>query len=164
MPEHVVHADVHRPAGQIQSRLGLLRHGLGLAAAQPRRKAFGGLEQTAIRTAQADREQPLVLRGALEQRPESRDVAARHRGGDRVRQRIGQQRAAAVQIAAEPAQRDLVEQRHRERGGDDQRHHQRQQEAQLQPQRAQRWPARVRRLDNGGHGQRSYLIGIFGRI
>jgi hypothetical protein len=67
----------------------------------------------------------------------SRPAARHQRLGHRVRQRIGHQQAAAVEVAAEPAQRHLVEQRHRQRRGQHQRGRQRQQETQLQAQRTQ---------------------------
>jgi hypothetical protein len=135
---HLVHADVHAAAGQGELRATFLGHVEGVAAAQLRREALGGHQQFAARAAQADRVEALVLRRAFEQRAQALAAMRQQRFGDGVAERVGHQHAAAVEVAAEPAQRDLVEQRHRQRGRQHQHQRQRQQEAQLQAQRTQR--------------------------
>ena len=113
----VLHAHVHRAAGQGQARFGLRRELAASRAGQAVREAVGALQQPAVRAAQAEREQALVLRRAVEQRPQPRSLLRRQGVGDRIRQRVGHQHAAAVQVAAEPAQRHLVHQRHGQVGG-----------------------------------------------
>ena len=90
---------------------GCSRCGLRLAAAQVLRKARGAAQQRAVERAQADRVQALVLHRAVEQRLQALHARFAHRRADRVGQRVGDQRAARVQVAREPAQGQLIHQR-----------------------------------------------------
>lgn len=106
------------------------------APARPRRTGFLENDPSSATSpfgiTQADGEKPFVLRSAVEQGLKASRLV-RHQGlGEGIGQRIGHEHATAVQVAAEPAQRDLIHQRRREIGRGDQRRHQRQQEPQLQ--------------------------------
>ena len=107
-----------------------------ICAARSQSRSFGkaarGVQQLLLGRAQPDGHQPLVLDGAVEQRLQLAAARVGQGVGDRVGQRVVDQRAAHVQVAREPAQRQPVHQRQRQvgRGREDQ--DQRHQEAQLQ--------------------------------
>jgi hypothetical protein len=89
-------------------------------------------QQLVLARAQRDRHQPLVARRAVEQRLQASRRAIGQRVLDGVGQRRGHQVAARVEVAREPAQRQLVHQRQDHQRGNDQRDQQRDQEPQLQ--------------------------------
>ena len=132
---HVMHAHVHRAASQGQARLRLRSEFCRLGAGQLDRKAARTLQQAIIRAAQADRDEPLALDRAVEQLSQAIQLVRRQGVGHGIRQRTGHQHTARVQVAAEPAQRDLVHQRYGQVGRRDQRRDQRQQKPQLEADR-----------------------------
>jgi hypothetical protein len=110
------------------------------------------LQQPALRAAQANGEQPLVLRRALKQRLQpGRVVRWASASATESDSALATSSAAAVQVAAEPAQRHLVHQRHRQRRRPHQRRHQRQQEAQLKTQSSKSWTAHDGEVMMGRH-------------
>jgi hypothetical protein len=94
----------------------------------------GAPQQLAVERAQADGEEPFVARRAIEQGLQARALVVLERLGDRVGKRARDHGAAGIQVACEPAQRQLVHERHRDVGRRDQRDHERDQETQLKVQ------------------------------
>jgi len=122
---------VHGATFEVQHGIGPLHSLPSLGAAQRRRKPGGPTQHSTVRPAQADRHQPLVLRRAVEQRLQATTLRVRHRLGNRVRQRIGNQCATQVEVVLEPAQRQPVHQRQGKTGNRTQREYQWNEKAQL---------------------------------
>ena len=126
------------PPARSKPRLGQLGGGLRLLAVQRRGKAGAAAQHRAIERAQADGDQALVLHRAVEQGLQAGALGVADRVADRVGQRVGHQRAAHVQVAREPAQREPIHQRQREVRGRDQRQQQRHKETELEAERLHR--------------------------
>jgi hypothetical protein len=137
MAHHIMYTDQHLPAGQRQGRLGMAGQLQSRHTGQTGWESVGLLQQLALGAAQTNGKKPLVLRRAVEQGLQSGDLVRQQSLGQGIRKRIGYEGAAAVQVAAEPAQRDLVHQGCGQVSGRDQRRRQRQQKPQLQADRLQ---------------------------
>jgi len=127
-----VHAHVDGAAFDAQLRIGLLGHAGGLFAPQFLRVVRRALQQLPGGRTPADRHQPLVLDGPVEQRLQLAPARVLHGVGDRLGQCVGHQHATHVQVPCKPAQGEPVHQRECKVGGGGEDHHQGHQESQLQ--------------------------------
>ena len=96
---HRVHADVHRATRQPQPRVGLSGCRLCLRAVEAARKGGGAAQWGAVEPAQGDREQALILHGAVEQSLQTCALCVAESIADRIGKGGGDERAADVQVA-----------------------------------------------------------------
>jgi hypothetical protein len=134
----VVEAQVDRAPFDFQPRIGLLGRLLQLVAGQAIGKGGGATHRDAVRPAQRQADEALVAQRPFEHRAQL--VAARlvQPFVDGVGQGRGDERAADVEVAREPARGELLEQAGGQVGRADHDQHERQQEAQLETQAGHR--------------------------
>lgn len=153
-----MNAHMHRTAPNAQHRVRLGGDLCGPFAAKVLREVGRGAQQLLFRRAQSDRDQPFILRRAVEERLELAPAPIRHGIGDRFRQRVGDQRAAHVQVAREPAQVQPVHEWQGEVGCRGQDHDQRNQKTQLQAKSSHAWDRLAGRRPR--HTGRKIAMGI----
>ena len=135
LARHRMHADVDRPAFDAHDRRRQLGDVARFLAAEGRRIVVGVADEETARRAQADRDQALVLRRAIEERHQTTPLRIVDRLGDRIGQRVGDQLAAQVEVAREPAQRQAIHHRQSEVGAEPERDQERNQEPELEAER-----------------------------
>ena len=123
--DHRMDADVRRSARDLDDRRIGNRRQARCVAGERGRVVLGVREKLPAARAQADGDQPLVLGGAREERHQPPAIRVGEGFGDRIRERVGEELAARVEIAREPAQRQAVHQRQRQIRGHAERQQQR---------------------------------------
>src|SRR5438876_79105 len=153
------HRYEHGTARGLQEIARRLSEAIQIGAAHLRRQCRGRDRIAGLRGAKRDREQALVLRQAREELLDAAAVAGPNQVMERIVDRGRNQVGAHLEVAAEPAEHELVHQRERRVGEDGERDQQRDDESQRQShgflhtqvsQRVPRLLARNRSISNIG--------------